>query len=152
MSDDRLGTAQLNPITPLGNTAGVPEANLPPATPTYSADYIAEAARQAHEINRAYSKGLGDHSHLPWDEAPQWQKDSAIKGVEAVIADPDVTPKQLHESWLGVKLAAGWVYGEVKDEDKKTHPCMLPYEDLPEAQRVKDELFGGTVRRALGMV
>jgi hypothetical protein len=42
----------------------------------------------------------------------------------------------------------------VKDPEKKQHPCMVPYADLPAAQRAKDALFLGTVRNmaaALGM-
>lgn len=137
------------------SSAGV--ANLPALTITglygsYTETQVEQAAREAHEVNRSYSRGMGDNSHAVWEEAPQWQKDSAIIGVKAVIDDPFVTPGQLHDSWLGAKLADGWVYGEVKDADKKTHPCILPYQDLPEGQRVKDELFGSAVRRVLGMV
>lgn len=133
-----------------GNSSGVPESNH--HFKGFSEGEIEAAAREAHEVNRAYCKGLGDYSHLPWDEAPAWQRSSAIAGVRRVVDDPDITPKQLHESWLGQKLAEGWVYGETKDAEKKTHPCMLPYEDLPEAQRTKDELFGSTVRRMLELL
>lgn len=44
------------------------------------------------------------------------------------------------------KRADGWVYREVKDTDKKTHPCMLPYWELPPAQQIKDAIFGCIVR------
>jgi len=46
----------------------------------------------------------------------------------------------------------GWVYGEVKDPERKTHPCMVPYDDLPIEQRAKDTLFGATVRGVLGLL
>ena len=39
------------------------------------------------------------------------------------------------------KEADGWKYGEVKDADKKEHPCMIPYEELPVEQRAKDYIF-----------
>jgi hypothetical protein len=39
------------------------------------------------------------------------------------------------------KVDLGWVYGEVKDAEKKTHPCILPYDELPLQQRTKDYLF-----------
>lgn len=38
------------------------------------------------------------------------------------------------------------VYGEVKDGEAKTHPCLVPYEQLPPAQRLKDDLFAAIVR------
>lgn len=110
---------------------------------------IARAARAAHEANRAYCDSIGDHSQVAWEDAPQWQRDSAISGVHGVIAGN--TPEQSHESWLKHKTADGWVYGEAKDAVAKTHPCMVPYADLSEEQRAKDTLFVSTVRRSLGL-
>lgn len=97
-------------------------------------------ARVAHEANRALQVELGDPAISPhWDEAPQWQRDSAIEGVESTLEGAD--PEGLHESWCDFKEKDGWVYGEVKDADKKTHPCLVSYDQLPEEQRVKDDLF-----------
>jgi hypothetical protein len=44
---------------------------------------------------------------------------------------------------MAEKVAAGWVYGEVKDPDAKppTHPCIVPFEELPPEQQFKDVLF-----------
>jgi hypothetical protein len=39
------------------------------------------------------------------------------------------------------KKKDGWVYGEVKDAEAKTHPCIVPFEELPEFQKKKDALF-----------
>jgi uncharacterized protein YodC (DUF2158 family) len=39
------------------------------------------------------------------------------------------------------KIAEGWVYGETKDSEKKTHPCLVSYDELPEFQKKKDALF-----------
>jgi hypothetical protein len=102
-------------------------------------------ARVCHEANRAYCFGIGDESQVPWLNAPQWQKDSAIVGVTKAIAG--ATPQQLHESWLAQKVADGWVYGQTKNADAKppTHPCMVPYAELPEEQQRKDALFQAVV-------
>ena len=51
------------------------------------------------------------------------------------------TPRQSHASWMRQKIAEGWVYGEVKDVEKRQHPCMLPYDELPPYQRAKDSLY-----------
>lgn len=102
-------------------------------------------AQAAHAINAAYCLSLGDTSQVTWDEAPEWQQKSAIAGVEMHLANPDATPEQSHESWLAAKLADGWTYGEVKDEAAKTHPCCLPYEELPASQKSKDYLFRAVV-------
>lgn len=102
-------------------------------------------ARVAHEINRAYCASLGDTSQPTWEDAPEWQKSSALAGVDMHLAKPDATPEQSHESWLAQKLAEGWKYGPVKDAEKKEHPCCVPYADLPAEQKAKDFLFRGVV-------
>lgn len=105
-------------------------------------------AQLAHAINIAYCEAIGDLSQAAWDNAPDWQKKSAIAGVEMHLANPDATPEQSHESWLKQKIADGWVYGEVKDEKLKTHPCCLPYDELPAEQKAKDYLFRAAVHSA----
>jgi RyR domain len=44
------------------------------------------------------------------------------------------------------KLADGWIYGVEKDAESKTHPCLLPYAELPVEQRRKDALFRAIVQ------
>lgn len=102
-------------------------------------------ARVAHEVNRAYCASLGDTSQPAWEEAPDWQRQSALAGVDMHLANPDATPEQSHESWLAQKTADGWTHGDVKDPEKKQHPCFLPYAELPAEQRAKDYLFRGVV-------
>jgi hypothetical protein len=105
---------------------------------------VEACARAAHEINRVYCIFLGDLSQPPWDEAPDWQKESARVGVAGVLAGN--TPEQSHESWLSHKRIDGWKYGSVKDANKKEHPCFVPYLELSESQKRKDHLFVATVR------
>lgn len=102
-----------------------------------------------HNANATYCQLLGDYSAVIWGDAPDWQKDSAIAGVHAIMLNPDTTSEQIHQGWLARKAAEGWVCGPIKDADSKTHPCMLPYEQLPEDQRRKDALFGAIVRALL---
>jgi hypothetical protein len=104
-----------------------------------------QIAKVAHEVNRAYCAAIGDLSQPAWEDAPDWQRSSAIKGVQEVM-----TPEQRHESWLADKREAGWKYGPVKDPEKKEHPCFVPYAELPLEQRVKDYLFGAVVAAMKG--
>lgn len=104
----------------------------------------ADAARIAcvcHEANRVYCASVGDGSQPGWNHAPEWQKQSAVAGVRFVYANPDSTPADNHASWLAQKEAEGWRYGEVKNAEAKTHPCFLPYDQLPPEQQFKDQLF-----------
>lgn len=102
-------------------------------------------AMVAHEVNRAYCQAIGDNSQKPWDDAPEWQRKSAESGVTAQLLNPSMTPEQRHNAWLDHKQADGWKYGEIKDEAKKTHPCMIPFGQLSKDQQVKDHLFGAVV-------
>jgi hypothetical protein len=104
-----------------------------------------EIARLCHEVNRAYCKALGDESQPSWDEAPDWQRDSAIAGVEAHMSGQVHDPEGSHNSWLEVKQREGWTYGPVKDPELKQHPCCVPYDQLPAEQKAKDFLFSAIV-------
>lgn len=103
-------------------------------------------ARVAHEVNRAYCMALGDFTQVVWEEAPQWQKDSAIAGVEMHLADPHAGPEASHKSWMKKKANEGWKYGPNKDPENKLHPCMVPFGELSPEQRAKDYIFMGVVR------
>ena len=104
-----------------------------------------QIARLCHEVNKAYCQLLDDDSQPNWDNAPDWQRDSAVAGVEFNLANPTAPASSSHDSWLAVKEADGWKYGEVKDAGKKEHPCYVPYEQLPKEQQVKDALFKAVV-------
>lgn len=98
-----------------------------------------------HQANKALCETLGDDSQVDWSSAPEWQQDSAVKGVEFNLLNPDAPASASHDSWLEVKTEAGWKYGEIKDENKKEHPCFVPYGDLPKEQQAKDHLFKSIV-------
>lgn len=102
-------------------------------------------ARVCHEANRAYCQALGDDSQPAWEDAPEWQRSSALNGVQFHLANPDAGPSHSHEEWLKEKAAAGWKYGPVKDPEKKEHPCFVPYDQLPAEQKAKDYIFRAIV-------
>lgn len=111
-----------------------------------------EIARVCHEANRAYCTALGDFSQVPWDAAPEWQRQSAIKSVKFIIEFPHASPSASHDSWLKEKADNGWKYGPVKDETLKEHPCFVPYDELPVEQKAKDYIFGAVVRAMMANV
>lgn len=108
-----------------------------------------QAARIAHEVNRAYCQALGDESQPSWEEAPDWQKSSCIDGVKHHLIS-DLTPEESHAAWLTHKELDGWKWGPVKDPEKKEHPCFLPYHRLPPEQKAKDYIFRAVVRALKG--
>jgi len=104
-----------------------------------------EIAKVCHEVNRAYCEALGDTSQPTWADAPEWQRSSAVNGVEMHQSDPQAGPEASHLCWTGEKLVQGWKYGEEKDPEAKTHPCMVPFDQLPVEQQAKDYIFRAVV-------
>jgi len=102
---------------------------------------IMDIAKVCHEANKAYCEALGDDSQPTWNDAPVWQVESAVSGIEFRIDNPDAPPSASHDSWLAAKEAEGWKYGEVKDPLKREHPCFVPFDELPPDQQAKDRLF-----------
>jgi len=102
---------------------------------------IQVVAQICHEANKVWCLVDGDTSQKHWEDAEEWQRDSAIKGVQFRLANPDAKESAQHDAWMQDKLDSGWVYGEVKDAEAKTHPCIVPFDQLPEFQQKKDKLF-----------
>lgn len=98
-----------------------------------------------HEANRALCVTHGDTTQLPWEDAADWQKDSALKGVEYALSNPDAPESAQHDAWMEHKRTEGWKYGPVKDPEAMEHPCMVPYHELPVHQQQKDRLFKNIV-------
>lgn len=104
-----------------------------------------QVARVCHEVNRAYCAALGDHSQVTWEDAPEWQRESARMGVDLHRMMPDAGPEASHIGWSNQKVADGWVYGPVKDATLKQHPCLVPFAQLPPEQQAKDYIFKAVV-------
>ncbi len=90
-----------------------------------------------HEAVNAVRLGLGQEALRAWTDAPQWQKDSTYDNVDKALAG-NFGPRDSHEAWMEEKHENGWRLGETKDENAKTHPMLIPYDDLPEGERAKD--------------
>lgn len=46
--------------------------------------------------------------------------------------------KNVHEVWAQNRMQQGWVWGEVRNDTLKTHPCLVPYEELPDQEKNYD--------------
>jgi len=107
----------------------------------YTEGQIKIIAGVCHEANKEFCRMNGDSSQVTFSQAPTWQRDSAVAGVKFRLANPDAPVDAQHNAWMESKLKDGWVYGEVKDAEKKTHPCLVPFAELPPFQQKKDTLF-----------
>lgn len=55
-----------------------------------------------------------------------------------IIELSEALAKNTHEVWAKNRLADGWTWGERRDDEKRHHPCLVPYEDLPEEEKEYD--------------
>ena len=63
---------------------------------------------------------------------------SDIKLPEELEQLVEQISKNVHEVWAETRIRQGWTYGEQRNDELKTHPCLIPYEELPEEEREYD--------------
>ena len=57
------------------------------------------------------------------------------KGLEPLVEEMS---KKVHEVWSAGRMKEGWTYGEERNDAEKKHPCLVPYEELPEEEKEYD--------------
>lgn len=78
----------------------------------------------------------------PWAMREQPFKDQFIPVIERQCGpDRKTSPEELHNDWWKAYIDMGWVYGPVRDPIAKTHPDMVPYDELGREEKDKDAVF-----------
>lgn len=104
-----------------------------------------DIAQVVHEANRVLQAIQGDNApSQPWHWETGEIRQNVILGVRN--ARHGMTPEQHHQAWVDDKIAHGWRYGAEKDSERKTHPCLLEFDQLPRYQQDKNRLFIAVVR------
>lgn len=106
---------------------------------------VEKIAEVCHEANRALQLVLCESASAHWPECSKEMQSSVRTGVTAYLANPNITPEDLHEKWCLHKWERGWQRGETKSEANKTHPNLVSYDQLPREQRLKDALFRNVI-------
>lgn len=55
-----------------------------------------------------------------------------------LVALTELIAANVHDVWAVGRIKEGWTYGEVKDTENKTTPCLVPYDELPESEKEYD--------------
>ena len=63
---------------------------------------------------------------------------SGIKLPEELLALTEQIAANVHDVWACGRISEGWIYGEVKDPEKKTTPLLVPYDELSESEKDYD--------------
>ncbi len=95
------------------------------------------AAKLVHLSWVSYQMGAGQSYNV---EATSAQLASQTNGLSFFLQSPNRAAEENHDNWMKLRLADGWKYGSVKDEGKKEHPDLVPYDELPEVEKMKDTM------------
>lgn len=108
-------------------------------------DELDGIGRVIHEALSAWNVANGQPAYDGWDTLDDAGKASTLESVQFVLSHPNVGAGAQHAQWVQQKEAAGWSYAETRDNDKKHHPMMVPFTDLPEDEQRKDALLNAIV-------
>lgn len=100
---------------------------------------IEAMASAGHEAGRAWAAYNGDTSVPHWEDLPAETRTGLLTGAEQILAG--TSPRSAHLQWMDAKLKDGWKYGTKKDDAKKEHPSLVPYDELPPVERALDYIF-----------
>lgn len=106
---------------------------------------IHEIASSIHGATRALNRANGDLIP-PWEDLTEEEKLRAEVAVERLLSDPiSRSHEELHNLWWELKIKDGWQYASEYSIELKTHPCMIPYNELPEIELIKDAIWGALI-------
>ena len=100
------------------------------------AEFVYDAARLAAAAAKA------PIVPVPWDEREDAFRAQFRDVIERQCSENrSRSPEELHGSWMQAYFSMGWVYGDVHDPEKKTHPDLVPYDQLGKLEQDKDSVF-----------
>lgn len=63
---------------------------------------------------------------------------SGVRLPEELAELTEQMARNVHEVWARTRISQGWSYGAERNDALKQHPCLVPYEELPESEREYD--------------
>ena len=72
------------------------------------------------------------------DYIPEPMDLSLVDLPESLIQLSERMAENVHEVWAKARIDEGWTYGEKRDDIHKKHPCLVPYDELPEEEKEYD--------------
>lgn len=118
---------------------------------TYSDEEVLLAAKCGHSVMQCVGSGFG-HKALPqWAFCSDDYKEKVLRNTQAILNQAR-SCRALHNGWVKVMIHNGWTLGE-RDNEKKQHPHLMDFNDLPADVRLKMKAFRAAVmpfRKNLG--
>ncbi len=90
--------------------------------------------------------GRPDGQEIPaWDDLTGSQRDKAVCAVCELLDSPPRTHQECHDLWARLMTSDGWTHGPSYDFEARTHPCLVPFDELTEAEQIKDKIWASLI-------
>jgi ryanodine receptor 2 len=68
---------------------------------------------------------------------------------DEVVEVAERLAENAHEIWAVQRMNDGWTYGSTRNDDRKEHPCLVPYNELPESEKEYDRQMASETLKAI---
>ena len=86
---------------------------------------------------------------MPETYTPQPLDTSAVRLPQSLQDLLEKLAENTHEVWAAQRITDGWIFGPQRDDTKKHHPCLVPYDQLPESEKEYDRKTAGESLKAV---
>ncbi len=63
---------------------------------------------------------------------------SSVQLSKDLLKLTELISENIHEVWSHHRISEGWTLGPVRNDKLKTHPCLIPYDQLPDIEKQYD--------------
>lgn len=71
---------------------------------------------------------------------------------EELQALAETMARNVHEVWARNRINDGWTYGPERNDSLRQHPCLVPYDELPESEKAYDrDTATGTLKLIISL-
>ena len=80
---------------------------------------------------------------------PQPVDNSTIELSPDLLELTEQLAENAHDHWAKRRIAEGWTWGATRDDERRTHPCLVPYDQLPKSEKAYDRATAMETLRAI---
>jgi len=74
---------------------------------------------------------------------------SSVHVSQEIRALGEKLARNTHELWAQQRLRDGWRYGPQRNDERKEHPMLRPYDEIPESEKVYDRIVSMEAIKAI---
>jgi len=113
---------------------------------------VAQTARAFHQTLQSLRGSWGTGELDDWEDTSEHNREMGCKFIREVMKNPQITAEAHHDKWVAEMAMRGYRNGDVRDHNAKTHPFMVPWEDLEHEDRVEAMLMVNMAKILLPLI